>query len=162
MTRTGKIARLPRKIRDELNHRLDDGQPGTELVAWLNALPDVQDVLAAEFGGRPVNEQNLSDWKQGGFRDWQGSREALALARELCEQADELKQLAGDGLGDRLSPLLALRLLSAVKALDVLADGTEKTDAQSLHQLCGDLVALRKADQSAARIELDRERNRWR
>ncbi len=63
-----------------------------------------------------------------------------------------------------LLPSQALRLLSAVRALDVLADGTEKTDAQSLHQLCGDLVALRKADQSAARLELelDRERNRWR
>ncbi|MGA3268954.1 MAG: hypothetical protein ABSE16_19305 [Verrucomicrobiota bacterium] len=28
MTGNGKIARLPRAIRDELNHRMDDGQTG--------------------------------------------------------------------------------------------------------------------------------------
>ena len=32
MTRNGKIARLPRALRDELNRRLQDGQPGVRLV----------------------------------------------------------------------------------------------------------------------------------
>ena len=35
MTRNGKIARLPREIRDELNRRLDDGGQGKDLVEWL-------------------------------------------------------------------------------------------------------------------------------
>lgn len=39
MTRTGKIAWLPRTIREQLNRRLEDGEPGSDLVAWLNALP---------------------------------------------------------------------------------------------------------------------------
>ena len=41
MTRTGRIARLPRQVRDELNRRLRDGQKGGQLAAWLNALPKV-------------------------------------------------------------------------------------------------------------------------
>jgi hypothetical protein len=71
MTRTGKIARLPRHIRDQLNRHLDDGEPGNRLVEWLNSLDEVKDMLYEDFGGRPVSEQNLSDWKQGGFLDWQ-------------------------------------------------------------------------------------------
>ncbi len=47
--RTGKIARLPREIRDQLNQRLLDGQPGRRLVTWLNSLPEVKQVLATDF-----------------------------------------------------------------------------------------------------------------
>jgi len=32
-TRNGKIARLPKDIREELNRRLEDGEPGKHLVA---------------------------------------------------------------------------------------------------------------------------------
>jgi hypothetical protein len=33
MTRTGKIARLPREVREELNRRLQNGEQGKRLVA---------------------------------------------------------------------------------------------------------------------------------
>ena len=52
MARTGKIARLPREIREELNHHLECGLPGRELVEWLNSLPDVHEVLTKSFDGR--------------------------------------------------------------------------------------------------------------
>jgi hypothetical protein len=61
MTRNGKIARLTRPIRDELNRRLQDGEPGVRLVAWLNGLPETQKILQVDFGGRPISEQNLSE-----------------------------------------------------------------------------------------------------
>src|SRR4051812_39971876 len=54
MNRNGKIARLPEDLRQELNERLCDGEAGTSLVAWLNGLPEVQAVMAAEFGGVPI------------------------------------------------------------------------------------------------------------
>jgi hypothetical protein len=34
------------------------------LVEWLNGLPAAQAVLAANFGGRAISTQNLSEWKQ--------------------------------------------------------------------------------------------------
>ena len=46
MTATGKIARLPQEIRDELNRRLRDGERGRRLVDWLNSLPETQRMLA--------------------------------------------------------------------------------------------------------------------
>src|SRR6266446_3873145 len=89
LTRNGKIARLPLAVRQELNRRLDEGEQGKELVAWLNGLPEVQAILAAEFGGKPIREQNLSEWKQGGYRDWLAKREALEVAERLGEDATE-------------------------------------------------------------------------
>jgi len=35
-TRTGRIARLPWKTRQQLNRRLEDGESAQEPVAWLN------------------------------------------------------------------------------------------------------------------------------
>ena len=83
MTRKGKIARLPRAIRDELNRRLDDGEQGVRLVEWLNGLPEVKKVLESDFEGRAITEDNLAEWKNGGFLDWQAQQETLSLVREL-------------------------------------------------------------------------------
>ena len=80
MTRTGKIARLPLFIRNLLNKQLQNGRPGTHLIPWLNSLPEVKSVLKAHFRGQPINAQNLSEWKQGGYRDWLAGREAREQA----------------------------------------------------------------------------------
>jgi hypothetical protein len=69
-TRNGKIARLAKAVRDELNCRLSEGEPGTSLVEWLNGRDDVKKLLAASFGGRLVSEQALSEWRAGGYQDW--------------------------------------------------------------------------------------------
>src|SRR5215475_4964078 len=69
-TRIGKIARIPHSIREQLNLRLHDHQPHKTILPWLNSLPEVKAVLAADFDNRPITKQNLSEWKQGGFRDW--------------------------------------------------------------------------------------------
>ena len=62
MARQGKIARLPKAIRDELNRRLANGRAGREVLAWLNALPETQAVLA-EFDGKPISDPNLTRWR---------------------------------------------------------------------------------------------------
>lgn len=79
MTRNGKIARLPKDIREELNRRLEDGEAGVRLIEWLNGLPEVVKVLAEEFEGVPINDVNLSQWKNGGFLDWQARQRAEAV-----------------------------------------------------------------------------------
>src|SRR5450759_2451157 len=93
-TRIGKIARLPKCTRDELGHRIEDGEPGKELVKWLNGLPGVQRVLKEQFGGRPVTEQNLSAWKQGGHPEWFRQEESRLLVSRLTEQSDDLDEAA--------------------------------------------------------------------
>jgi hypothetical protein len=114
MTRNGKIARLSRTIRDSLNRRLQDGEPGIRLVAWLNGLPDTQRVLATDFGGRKISEQNLSEWKAGGYRDWLARQETLSQARELAADANELTAATDGRLTDHLATVLAARYAVAL------------------------------------------------
>jgi hypothetical protein len=68
-TRIGKIARLPHTIREQLNLKLLDGVPAKSILPWLNSLPDAKAILAADFENRPINKQNLSEWKHGGPSD---------------------------------------------------------------------------------------------
>ena len=67
---TGKIARIPRHIRNKLSQRLDDGEGGESLLEWLNGLPEVKELCDEEFDSVPVSKQNLSDFKQGPHQEW--------------------------------------------------------------------------------------------
>ena len=156
MTRTGKIARLPRAIREQLNRRLQDGKTGVKLVKWLNMLPEVREVLSLEFGGRAISEQNLTEWKQGGYCEWLRHRETLELARELSVDADDFKKIASEPLADKLSPLLLAKYMLVIKELSTVKDD-DPEGWKKLRDLCGDVVALRKGDHSAERLKIERE-----
>ncbi len=157
MTRKGKIARLPQPIREQVNRRLQNGGDGSEIAAWLNALPEVRAVLDAEFGGQPVNEVNLSNWRLGGYRDWEAQQEALEAVRRLGTDAAEISQATGGQLTDHLALCLTARIAVALQR--PAADGEDAAaQLQTLRQLCADLVALRKSDQNAQWLRLEREK----
>lgn len=84
-TPNGKIGRLPRELREQVNQRLADNEPSRPLLAWLNSLPAVQAILAAGFGGKPINQPNLNHWRTGGFRQWLYRQEACAFTRQLTQ-----------------------------------------------------------------------------
>jgi hypothetical protein len=154
-TRTGKIARLPRSVRDELNRRLDEGEQGKKLIAWLNALPEVQAIVAAEFGGKAIREQNLSEWKQGGYRDWQAQQEALEIAGRLGEDAAEWTREDRAPVTDTLAHWLAARYAVATRRV---AETGGREGWRLLREMCGDVVELRKGDHSAERLRIERQR----
>src|SRR6185503_1837826 len=113
-TRIGKIARLPNEVREELNHRLQDGEPGDSLLDWLNGLPKVRKVLAAQFGGRPINKQNLSEWKQGGYRDWERAEDDRARLDRLTDTVRLAKSDDESPLSERLAAVLLVELARAL------------------------------------------------
>jgi hypothetical protein len=157
MPRTGKIARLPRAIREELNSRLADGETGARLVDWLNGLPEVKAALVAHFGGRPINEPNLTDWKQGGFEDWLRHEQARDWVAQLIEESDELDEASGPNtLADRaaIPVTVALgRLLQQALASDDPAQQTKTVVAVSQQ-----LAQLRRADRDAERLRFEEQR----
>src|SRR5207302_1388539 len=155
LTRNGKIARLPRSVRDELNRRLDEGEQGKKLVAWLNGLPDVQAIVVTEFGGKALREQNLSEWKQGGYRDWLAKQEALEIAERLREDATEWSTEARPLLTDTLALWLAARYAVATRRV---AETGEREGWRLLREMCSDVVELRKGDHTAERLQIERER----
>jgi len=109
MSHKGKIARLPLAIREQLNRRLQDGEIGRDLVVWLNSAPEVQAVLKAEFGERPVNEPNLSDWKAGGYEDWLVHQDTMEQVNQLVANAKELGGASQTPLSELLMTCLAAR-----------------------------------------------------
>ena len=109
MARFGKIGRLPLDIREQLNRRLQDGEIGKDLVVWLNSVPEVQTVLKAEFGDRPVNEPNLSDWRTGGYEDWLIHQDTMQQVNELVANAKELTGASNTPLSELLATCLAAR-----------------------------------------------------
>jgi hypothetical protein len=157
-TRTGKIARLPFEVRETLNRCLRDGHPGKELVGWLNSLPEVKTMLTTTFGGRALTEQNLSEWKQGGYRDWLRQQESVSFVRELTETAAVMSDAAGTAsVSDRLSAVLAVELAREIQSLL-----EETTDPQERWAKLGEALQrtalLRHEDHSAGRLRLEQER----
>jgi hypothetical protein len=157
MTRKGKIARLPLTIREQINRRLQNGDKNKHITEWLNTLPEVLTVMAAEFENDPINETNLTNWKLGGYRDWEAQQEALAAVRQFGANAAELTQATGGQLADQLALCLTARI--AVE-LQRASSGGDDAAGQllRLRQLCGDLVALRKGDQNAQWLRIEREK----
>ena len=158
MTRNGKIARLPRSVREELNRRLHNGESGKNLVDWLNGLPKVQEVLADEFGGRPISEQNLSEWKQGGFEDWLRHQETREWVQKLADESADLEEDAGDvSVADWLSAPLAVALGRWVHEITVGAQNNPE-QRKGLLAIAREVAELRRSDHTAERLRIDRER----
>ena len=107
MKRTGKIARRPHHLRDQLNQRLHNGEPGVDLIQWLNSLPEVQALLAEHFNGVPISPQNLSEWNNGGFLDWLTTQELLEAAREFAATTAQLPGADGELAGSLSHAIIA-------------------------------------------------------
>jgi hypothetical protein len=154
--RRGKIARLPKTLRHELNLRLQDGEPAKTLAVWLNSLPTVQDVLHALFDGAPIREQNISEWRKGGFLDWERAEDARAALGDVEEEITDMKETSKEGLTHRLAFYLAAQLALQIQRVSALPDGDAKV--KSLRELTASLVALRRGDLQEERLQLEREK----
>jgi hypothetical protein len=156
-TRNGKIARLPKAVREQLNQRLENGEPGTALVEWLNSLPEVQGVVAAEFGGVAVRDQNISQWKQGGYRDWLMQQETLEMAQRIFDDGAELKEVMQGAPAEKMAVWVAARYLVRAKRLEGQDPGEEEV-WKRLREFCKDVVGLRRGDYHLERMKLEHEK----
>lgn len=155
-TRIGKIARLPKSIRDELNHRLENGADGPELLAWLNALPEVQKILAEKFNARPINKHNLSDWRHGGYAEWAVSRDGRAQWQDLLDRAESLDQKRtgnnGVDVTSHLGTFLVVELAEAIDELHKMKDSKQRWKV--LQMISRALARLQNAHSRDKRIHL--------
>jgi len=159
MTRRGKIARLPKKIRDELNQRLQNGEPMAELGDWLNKLKSVREVVKSYFDGAKITVSNVSDWKAGGFVDWEKEEEARETLREVQESSKGFNEVVeGKPVGDCFATLLSVKMVGLAK---VLLDKETKPERQ-WERLCKvhkELSRFRRDDHRA--IEAMVRREKW-
>jgi len=156
----GKIGRMPLRLREQLNQRLFDGETGVTLLPWLNGLPAMQTLLAADFNGEPVNDQNLSNWRTGGYVQWQKQQERRALVRDLAEEDDELDPGSVQRetlINQRLSRVLTADF--AVAARELLAGLTDPAErCQRLQEFLQTLKFQRREDYLTERLKIEMER----
>jgi hypothetical protein len=156
MTRKGKIARLPHPVREQVNRRLQNGEKGRQIVQWLNALPEVAAVMAAEFEGEPVSEMNLSRWKKGGYRDWEAEQPAVEAIQSLIQRSDAHQDAISDGLTDRMALFLMARMAAQLIHLDAAGNTAGQSDA--LGEWLIRLARMRRGEFHAQRLAIERER----
>lgn len=158
MARTGKIARLPLWIRDELNRRLRGGGKARELAEWINSEPDAQVVLKALFAGRPVKEQNISQWRKGGYREWLAERAAFEDGIQLCGRVGDVVRECKVPVTENLTAYLSAQYAMALK--NAAQQGAGSLDLKTLQAVCSDVVALRRRDQEAQWLDLEVKRQK--
>jgi len=153
--RTGKIARLPHPIREQLNRRLESCEDYEPILNWLNALPEARQVIDDHFAGRPISKQNLSDWRSGGFSEWQDRQDAVDFLTNLDDQSDPNPQTSSSPSTGRMALWLSLQYALAARAL-VRSTVDQPARWARLREICADIARLRRSDLFAERIELDR------
>jgi len=156
MSRIVKIARLPEQIREQINRRLQDGEKGRDIIAWLNALKEAKASLSKEFVGRAINDSNLSAWRLGGYRDWEAQQAALDEVRRVTSEGTELAKAGEHALADKLAVSLCGRYAVATRRLMEAGDGEKAW--KLLRELCHDLAVLCRGDHGAEWLRLEEER----
>ncbi len=153
----GKIARLPAKLREEVCRRIHDGHSGSKILPWLNAQPEVQTIIAAEFGGVLVSDQNLSVWRGTGYHDWLRRHERIERTRELSRYAAEVSRANGSSIADGAASIASGKLLELLEAVDE-ATGDAKLDPEALVKITGALGSLRTSEQNDVRLQQNDKR----
>jgi hypothetical protein len=159
--RIGKIARLPKPIREQLNQRLENGESGTSLVAWLNQLPEAQKIITEQFAGKPIRPQNLSEWRKGGYLDWLRHQLLREQTHWVAEQSTDLSADGGPytiSIAEDVAMVLSAELALHVRDLGAITNPSKRF--KQFRLLCRELSRLRRDDQRALRII--QSRNQWR
>jgi len=175
MTDRSKIGRLPAKIREDLNLRLLEGQPGPKILAWLNSLPEAAQVIA-EFGtagGHQVtvfDDKNLSTWRHGSYDRWLKRRDRLSEQKEMAAYSMKLAQSAGGDMAAGPAAMVAGELLELMETLRDLresakdqSDPSDPSDrltslAKAIDSASKAISSIRAGDHNAKKIALDQRR----
>jgi hypothetical protein len=153
-TGNGKVANLPSKIRDELNYRLNDGEPGNELVEWLNSKPEVVQVLKERFDGAPISEQNLSEWRKRGYQQWLLYHLILDESDTLSGNADEI---AETGINcEKLLLTLTASYAEMIQRWSITPTDEMTYKIGVFKNLTNAVITLRRTEMQAVRLEIER------
>jgi hypothetical protein len=159
MTRNGKIAQIPPVIREQLNTRLRDGEEGESLLTWLNGLRSVQLVLKEQFEGVPISKQNLSEWRQGGFREWQLREDLIDHACTAWDSGGELDKFVDTSLlAGRLATLITARYAALLNNWDGEPDPKLEEKLRLLRWMTRDVALLQRTIHQANRQKREQEK----
>jgi hypothetical protein len=109
--RKGKVARLPMDQRRVVNEMLRDGKPYAAIMAWVASTAKIK-----------LNDQNITNWKDGGHQDWLKSQERLEDMASKREFALELvKANEGSKIHEATLQIAASQMYDLLTDFDVSA-----------------------------------------
>ena len=153
----GKIGRLPAAIRNEVCQRIFDGQPGSVILPWLNRNEAVKEVMKARFDGAPINDANLTEWRQGGYQDWLNETADVARLRAKSEIAIALAKAANGQLSEGAAAIAGGKLLELMERADINAAPTGEDgekEGYSINDLVDAVTSIRDGDIELRKLEL--------
>jgi len=106
--------------------------------------------MADEFNGFPIREQNLSQWRKRGYREWLEERQTAEAVRSVITGTTEF-QKTRVGIADNVAVWFAARYFVAIKGMDDQEDGL---NWKRMREFCDDLVRLRRGDHTSVRLDL--------
>lgn len=144
-----KIGRLPFAVRHELCERIRDGSVGEDILRWINRHPAYRTLKLPA-----ISAQNLSAWRDSGYKDWLRDQDKTDHLRKLAEFADAIAAKTGGDPSAVGSRIVAGRLLDVLEA-------APEAPVDELVSMFSDLrkqeTAARKVDLAARKIDLDRQ-----
>jgi len=97
--RNGKVARLPKGVREQINELMDDGVDYEEIIKTLGD------------AGKGLTKHNVSQWARGGYCDWVKEQERkVLLAGNFEKVVDTIAKADPEEIPDLVTKLLAARV----------------------------------------------------
>lgn len=146
----GKIGALPHTLREQVNLRLLDGQVDSEILPWLNALPETKKRMKERFKGEPISPQNLSAWRTGPYQEWLQERQEIAATKELARFSADLAEAAGGRMSAGAKALATGRIMARLQGMG------DETDLEALIETIKAVKDLHKADVDGVKVDLEK------
>ncbi len=103
--RNGKVARLPKELRMQVNRMMDEGATYPSIIHWLDS-----------EGHSGFNEENLSNWHAGGYQDWLREQDRHSRVQHQREWAkDFLHYQEIDSVSEAITALIGTQLGMALE-----------------------------------------------
>ena len=152
MARHGKIARLKHEHRSHLNELLRDGASAARVMAFVKKLAEAGERDANGEAIEIPNDQNITNWREGGHREWLKEQERLADMRHKREFALEIvRQNEGSKLQEATLHLAASQLYEALTDFDI--NGLKESLADKPERYTEVVNALAKLSKGALDVE---------
>ncbi len=144
--RNGKVARLPAELRAKINLMLDDGLPYKTIIEKLGP------------AGAHLNEDNISNWRLGGYQDHLKVKALMERAGIQIETAAEMVRENRD-----LDPALLRRACTQVGLVNYFSTLLEHGQALTANLLSRNpakVITLMNSCAAMSNAEIAQERSR--
>jgi hypothetical protein len=146
--RNGKVARLPAELRDQINRLIEDGVPYKLIIEKLGD------------AGKHLNEDNISNWRLGGYKDYLKSQAINDRARYQTEAAADV--IRDSGHVDPAQIQRTCQEIALLQYMETLMEHGEEIARESLKKNPAKMITLINAccNSANASLAIEKQKNR--